>query len=114
MKLCLFIGITLLSKENAFQALIAFVATSKNPHPTKRSNKLIISDLCFVENMVESFIVGGDTNVVNQVNIARINQNAVAISYGGSANAANSASIVQSNSFPSANIIKSKARSMSI
>lgn len=92
---------------------MANIVVSKNQNLTKRGNKLIISDLAYLD-IVESFIVGGDSNAVNQVNIAIINQNAVAISYGGSANATNSASIVQSNSFPSVNLIKSRARSMSI
>lgn len=105
----------MLSKEYAFQALMATDATSKDSTLTKRSNKLIISDLGYLENILESFIIGGNSNVlVNQVNIAIINQNAVAISYGGNATATTSASIVQLNSFPSANLIESRARSMSI
>lgn len=75
---------------------------------------MIITDLDYFESHTHpNFLLGGTTFVQNNLNLAEINQLSIAISYGGTAIASNSASIYQVNIGVSASGIHSRAISFS-
>ena len=73
---------------------------------------MIISDLDYLESITNASFLKGGIDFL-QINVASINQSSIAISYGGSAIATNTASISQSNNYFSVSSIKSISRAIS-